>query len=279
MTSPSTEVTHTTRRLCPAHQPTLSAPQTLSQLLNSTSTILLDLHSEPDTSPQPDTHTSQPIIHDMDHPLSTTTPTVEPFQPPTAVDPYQPPSPTVDTSLPHSLTADTSLPHSPTATADTSLPHSPTVDTSLPHSPTATADPSLPHSPTVEPSQPPSPHRDNRSEEPTTTSQPPNKRQRRTTSRSDIEQFHTDYAQVLSIFTGTGSRTNAIKDARISKSTFYHNKAITELHIVKPEVFQQEVHSAITDNLQLSEFSLRCKEVLVSYKDELKALKKAKKIF
>ena len=104
---------------------------------------------------------------------------------------------------------------------------------------------------TVEPSQPPSPHRDNRSEEPTTTSQPPKKRQRRTTSRDDIEQFHTGYAQVLSIFTGTGSRTNAIKDARISKSTFYLNKAITELHIVKPEVFQQEVHSAITNNLQL----------------------------
>ena len=81
------------------------------------------------------------------------------------------------------------------------------------------------------------------------------------------------------IFTGTGSRTNAIKDARIFKSTFYLNKAITELHIVKPEVFQQEVHSAITNNLQLSEFSLRCKEFLVSYKDELKALKKAKKIF
>ena len=101
----------------------------------------------------------------------------------------------------------------------------------------------------------------------------------RTTSRGEIEKFHTDYAQVLSIFTGTGSRTNAIKDARISKSTFYLNKAITELHIVKPEVFQQEVHSAITNNLQLSEFSLRCKEVLVSCKDELKALKKAKKIF
>ena len=84
---------------------------------------------------------------------------------------------------------------------------------------------------------------------------------------------------MLSIFTGTGSRTNAIKDTRISKSTFYLNKAITELHIVKPEVFQQEVHSAITNNLQLSELSLRCKEVLVSYKDELKALKKAKKIF
>ena len=64
-------------------------------------------------------------------------------------------------------------------------------------------------------------------------------------SRGDIEQFHTDYAQVLSIFTGTGSRTNAIKDARISKSTFYLNKANTELHIVKPEVFQQEFHSAI----------------------------------
>ena len=221
--------------------------KSMVQLLNSTSTILLDLHSEPDTptSPQPVTHTSRPIIHDMDHPLSTATPTVEPFPPPTAVDPYQPPSPTVDPSLPHSPTANTSLPHSPT----------------------------------VEPSQPPSPHRDNRSEEPTTTSQPPKKRQRRTTSRGDIEQFHTDYAQVLSIFTGTGSRTNAIKDARIFKSTFYLNKAITELHIVKPEVFQQEVHSAITNNLQLSEFSLRCKEVLVSYKDELKALKKAKKIF
>ena len=82
-----------------------------------------------------------------------------------------------------------------------------------------------------------------------------------------------------SIFTGTGSRTNAIKDARISKSTFYLNKAITELRIVKPEVFQQEVHSAITNNLQLSKFGLRCKEVLVSNKDELKALKKAKKIF
>ena len=179
------------------------------QLLNSTSTILLDLHSEPDTptSPQPDTHTSRLIIHDMDQPLSTTTLTVEPFPPPTAVD--------------------------------------------------------------------------NRSEEPTTTSQPPKKRQRRTTSRGDIEQFHTDYAQVLFIFTGTGSRTNAIKDARIFKSTFYLNKAIiiTELHIVKPEAFQQEVRSAITNNLQLSEFSLRCKEVLVSYKDELKALKKAEKIF
>ena len=62
---------------------------------------------------------------------------------------------------------------------------------------------------------------------------------------------------MLSIFTGTGSRTNAIKDTRISKSTFYLNKAITELHIVKPEVFQQEVHSAITNNLQLSELSLR----------------------
>ena len=61
----------------------------------------------------------------------------------------------------------------------------------------------------------------------------------------------------------------------ISKSTFYFNKAITEFHIVKPEVSQQEVHSAITNNLQLSEFSLRCKEVFVSYKDELKALKKA----
>ena len=110
--------------------------KSMVQLLNSTSTILLDIHSEPDTptSPQPDTHTSRPIIHDIDHPLSTTTPTVEPFPPPTAVDPYQPPSPTVDPSLPHSPTADTSLPHSPT----------------------------------VEPSQPPSPHRDNRSEEPTT---------------------------------------------------------------------------------------------------------------
>ena len=62
-------------------------------------------------------------------------------------------------------------------------------------------------------------------------------------------------------------------------STSRLNKAITELHIVKPEVFQQEVHSAITNNLQLSKFGLRCKEVLVSYKDELKALKKAKKIF
>ena len=38
------------------------------------------------------------------------------------------------------------------------------------------------------------------------------------------------------------------------------------------------IHAEITNNLQLSEFSLRCKEVLVSYKDELKALKKAKKI-
>ena len=84
---------------------------------------------------------------------------------------------------------------------------------------------------------------------------------------------------MLSIFTGTGNRATAIKDANVASSTFYLNKAITELHIVKPDIFKQQVDSAIEDKLLLTEFIQRCKEILSTYKDELKALKKAKKIF
>ena len=61
-----------------------------------------------------------------------------------------------------------------------------------------------------------------------TTSQPPKKRQRRATSREDIKQFHTEYAQVLSVFTVTGNRDNAIKDAKISRSTIFLNNSITQ---------------------------------------------------
>ena len=84
---------------------------------------------------------------------------------------------------------------------------------------------------------------------------------------------------MLSVYTVTGHRDNAIKDSKISRSTFYLNKSKAELHIIKPDLFQQEVDSAVEGNLQLAEFSQRCKEVLSSYKDKMKAFKKAKNKF